>query len=493
MAECPRACECKWKSGKESVVCPNANLTMVPPNLDSGTQILDLTENGIVILKNHEFSKAGLENLQKIFLEKCRLKSIEKYAFQNLINLVELDLSFNLLSGIPSNSFESILELRELRLNGNPIQTIFNNAFINTPQLVRLELSNCRIVSIEPKSFIGLEESLEWLKLDNNKLSEVEASSFTSLRNLHGLELAGNPWNCSCKLRDLREWMLRQNVPYDIPPICQSPNRLLGKSWKTLDLDEFACPPKIYASESKAKGVEGKNITLSCNIDGIPRPNVKWLLRNRIIANLSGPAQAIGKKMYIVNQKTNSSELTIHGAEIQDAGTYMCAAENKAGRSEAIVTLIVAKKSSDINFSHKALLVSILLGVTFTFVCCLLAACFVSVRKKRLLKWRSSECRREDNYEKIEMKQKGCHRNLNGGVSREDGALVTITRKNGDYCVVPGTDTDHENDEEEESTLEITTPGTSNEKKWANEESAVQISTNDRIADPCRGIGPDAR
>lgn len=39
--ECPSVCECKWKSGKESVICANAKtkLTEIPSGLDPGTQV----------------------------------------------------------------------------------------------------------------------------------------------------------------------------------------------------------------------------------------------------------------------------------------------------------------------------------------------------------------------------------------------------------------------------------------------------------------------
>lgn len=450
LAECPRLCECKWKSGKESVICLNANLSVVPLHLDAGTQVLDLTGNNLAIIRHEEFSKAGLVNLQKVYIAKCRLKTLERYSFKNLINLVELDLSYNTLSNVPSHTFDSIHELRELKINGNPIQRILNNAFVNLPQLVRLEITDCKILTIEPKALVGLEKSLEWLKLDKNKLTDVVASSFTILQNLHGLELAGNPWNCSCSLRPLREWMLRQNVPFDIPPVCQYPKRLHSKSWDKLDLDEFACVPEIFAYDSKAHGIEGKNITMACRIAGIPEPNVRWLLKNKVIANLSGSPYSSGKKLYMVHLNNKSSDLTIFSADLQDAGTYVCAAENKAGRAEASVTLAVSKKPPESGFTNKVLLASVCTGIAFVLISCLISLCVCSVRKKQVIRWRNRECRREDNYEKIEMNHKVV--NTNGGVGANPEQIAVVSnRRNGEYRVVPGGDTDQEVEEEEDA------------------------------------------
>lgn len=288
MAECPNSCECKWKSGKESVLCLNANLTNIPNKLDSGTQILDLTGNEITVIPNDVFATASLLNLQKVYLSKCRTKQIEPFAFRKLSNLVELDFSYNQLTMVPSHAFDSIPELRDIKLNGNPITRIANDAFSRIPQLVRLDLSDCRIQLVEPRGFLGLEASLEWLKLDGNRLVDIEPETLSSLSNLHGLELARNLWNCSCQLRPIRLWMLRENIPYSIPPTCKTPERLAGKTWDRIDLDDFACTPNIQTVEVKTNGVEGRNVTMSCFVDGVPDPNVRWIVKNRIIANLSG-------------------------------------------------------------------------------------------------------------------------------------------------------------------------------------------------------------
>lgn len=472
LADCPTLCECKWKSGKESVLCLNANLSEIPTKLDASTQILDLNRNEIISIGNDAFADANLLNLQKLYLTKCRLKTIERYAFRKLINLVELDLTENALNMIPSNAFESIAELRELKLIGNPIHRIFNDAFVNVPQLIRLELSNCRIGIIDVRAFAGLEATLEWLKLDGNNLIEIRAAAVTSLQNLHGLELAANPWNCSCNLRPLREWMIHENIPYNVPPICNTPARLFAKTWDKIDLDEYACIPSILASDVLAHGIEGKNITMSCTVGGVPEPIVRWMVRNRIIANLSGniklPATQ-GRKLYMVNLQHNASNLTILTADIQDAGTYICAAENKAGRVEASVTLAISRKPSDAIFSSTFILASVIAFVLFVMATAMIAICVLTVkRRKKIGRWNTQSC--SDSYEKIELNNKPNYNVVVGKSSRGDCTTFMKTyaengiavvgqqvRRNGDYRNVPseddGTDCFEDNAETNNATI----------------------------------------
>lgn len=456
--ECPHLCECKWKSGKESVLCLNANLSGIPTKLDAGTQILDLRQNDIAAIGNDAFSRANLLNLQKLFLARCRLKAIERYAFRMLINLVELDLSYNMFAAVPSLAFESTPELRELRLVGNPIQRIAAESFIKVPQLVRLELSSCKISAVEVRAFAGLETSLEWLKLDGNRMTDIRAGALLPLQNLHGLELAGNPWNCSCGLRPLREWMLRENIPYDVPPTCRYPARLAAKSWDKIDLDEYACVPHILAPDVRAHGVEGRNITMSCMVGGVPEPSVRWMVRNRVIANLSGSSvqpTAQGRRMYVAQLQQNASNLTILTAEVQDAGTYICSAENKAGRVEASVTLAVSRKPAESALSLKVVLFSIVTAALFILTTSLGVVCVCTLqRRKKLARWSTQG--RSDSYEKIELNMKTHHRVGDGSHNKsprtidrntymkshaDNGiAVVGQNRRNGQYRNVPSED-----------------------------------------------------
>jgi len=49
-------------------------------------------------------------------------------------------------------------------------------------------------------------------------------------------------------------------VPNNIPPTCHQPSRLKSKSWNSLTLDDFACPPAIVKAvqilEQKARQLD---------------------------------------------------------------------------------------------------------------------------------------------------------------------------------------------------------------------------------------------
>ncbi|XP_065353016.1 uncharacterized protein kek3 isoform X1 [Cloeon dipterum] len=434
-AECPRACECKWKNGKETVLCVNANLSVIPDELDAGTQVLDFTGNAVVEVGRDAFSDASLTNLQKIYLAKCRIKSLHRFAFRKLTNLVELDLSSNQLTAVPSHIFESISELREIKLSGNPIQRVSNDAFKKVPQLVRLEMSECRLGTIEQRAFAGLEKSLTFLKLDNNMMVAIKATSLTDLKSLAGLDLHNNPWNCSCGLKPLREWMLNVKIPYSVPPVCHSPSRVAGKTWDKLELDDFACVPEIVARAVVTKGVEGSNVTMSCRIDGVPEPKVRWFWKNRVIANLTG--SAFNRKTYMVHElgdTAKASNLTILSAEIQDAGVYVCSAENKAGKVEANVTLAMSRKAPEPPMTGRVVIAGIIVAALFVVALSLVVVCACTIRRKNNLRMERRR-RREDSYEKIELNHKGA--SMNG---RNPGVTVSAVnlqhheiRKHGDY------------------------------------------------------------
>ncbi|RZF43208.1 hypothetical protein LSTR_LSTR014458 [Laodelphax striatellus] len=358
-ADCPSMCECKWKNGKEAVLCLQANLTGLPPQgqLDASTQLLDLTGNLVASIGRDAFRTAGLLNLQK---------SIDRYAFRALSNLVELDLSYNALSAVPSHAFESISELRELKLSGNAIQRLLNDAFVNLKQLVRLEISDCRLATLELRAFNGLQRTLECLSSSQKVKGVSHCDAVDSL--------CPSQWTCSKNGK-------------------KAPRRLTNRAWDKLDVDEFACPPAVSALVSRLQVQEGSNASMSCQVRGSPPPTVHWLWKNKMVANVStGGAGSGGKKLYVLHMRDATSRLSILSVEPQDAGMYYCVAENKAGRVQANISLAVtyrrggAPGSSSLPLlltSSWALLVaSILVASLFLLAACLAVLCVCALRTK---------------------------------------------------------------------------------------------------------------
>lgn len=432
-ADCPRSCECKWRSGKESALCARAGLAAVPPRLDPTTQLLDLSENRLPALRDDVFSNAGLLNLQRLYIPACNLRTVRQHAFRALVNLVELDLSRNRLDSIPSHAFDAIPELRELRLSGNPITKIGDEAFIALHHLVRLSLSSCRISEVEPRGFAGLESSLEYLELSKNKLQVLHVAVLAPLRMLKGLELASNPWECTCALRPLRDWMIRKNVPATEVPECALPPRLMTQSWDRLDLEDFACQPEVSAAVSQFQGLEGEEVTLVCRVSGLPAPRVRWVRAGRPLGNNTSSNVNSGRA-FMLRSEGQTSNLTIKSADIQDSGTYTCNAENRAGKAEVILSLAVEKKPEGKGFSGRALMAGMAVSAVIVLSACLIGLCAYETRKKRQLdRWNEqivTTNHRDESYEKIEANFKG---------SAEAPRVISSdsSRKRGDYRNVP--------------------------------------------------------
>ncbi|VVD04626.1 unnamed protein product [Leptidea sinapis] len=441
-ADCPRHCECKWRSGKESALCARAGLASVPPRLDPTTQLLDLADNRLTSLRDDAFAAAGLINLQRLYLPSCNLRTIRQFAFRALVNLVELDLSRNRLESVPTHAFDSIKELRELKLNGNPITKIKDEAFSTLPHLVRLSLSSCKIIEIAPRGFVGVEASLEYLELSKNKLNVLHVAVLAPLRSLKGLELANNPWNCNCALRPMRDWMLRKNVPATVAPDCALPPRLSKHTWDRLDLEDFACLPEISTSSSNIVTTEGDELSLICKVTGIPAPRVRWLKSGHLLANSTN---ANTGRAFLLLSESQISKLFIKSVEVTDTGFYNCNAENRAGKVEAVLNLTVERKLPSKGFSGRALMAGMAVSAVLVLSLCLIGLCIYETRKKRQIdRWNEQIVtinHNDSSYEKIDTSIKS-----NIEVSR---LTPSENRKRGDYRNVPSHDPEEEYDGED--------------------------------------------
>ena len=150
--------------------------------------------------------------------------------------------------------------------------------------------------------------------------------------SLHGISLHDNPWNCDCQLRHLRDWLVQKNIPRLYEPTCHTPHRLTGFKITTVSVTEFACLPVVSPTSMFITVREGKNVSLVCRIKSDPVADIRWSYNGLLI-------DSVHPRMRQVQQFEGSlgtrSELLITNTSMAENGSFLCSAENKAGKSMA--------------------------------------------------------------------------------------------------------------------------------------------------------------
>ncbi|XP_011553857.3 uncharacterized protein LOC105385220 [Plutella xylostella] len=366
---CPPQCVCKWKNGKRHVECVDKDLKLIPGPLDPETQVLDFAGNDMQVLQKEIFQKLGLFDLQKIYLPKCRIHKVDNYAFKGLANLVELDLSNNYLTIVPSSNFVYFPSLMRLSLNNNPITTIKTHCFQHLTFLNTLELSECKIEQIEVDAFAGLHH-LEWLRLNGNRLSNMEGDNIFP-DTLRGIDLENNRWNCDCQMKDLHNWLVKFNMPHAVEPLCSTPERLRKRKIASVAAADLACAPKMSPTSVYLETNEGNNVTLECVVKAVPEAEISWWFQGQIIHNGSKDDYDLKTSYSLIGTTDKKSELFIFNVNQYDNGTYICIADNIAGRALANYTLKIIIKEEPVivvvSFPRKHLVI-IVTGVFLVIV-----------------------------------------------------------------------------------------------------------------------------
>ncbi|XP_026564152.1 SLIT and NTRK-like protein 5 [Pseudonaja textilis] len=243
---CDNKCPCEEKDGLLTVSCENRGIISLseisPPRFSiyhlllsgnllnrlypnqfvnySGASILHLGGNDIQDIETGAFH--GLRGLRRLHLNNNKLEILRDDTFVGLESLEYLQVDYNYISAIEPNSFSKLHLLQVLILNDNLLSLLPNNLFRFVP-LTHLDLRGNRLKLLP---YLGLLQHMD-------KVVE--------------LQLEENPWNCSCELISLKDWL--DSISYSAlvgDVVCETPFRLHGR-----DLDEVSkqelCPRRLIS------------------------------------------------------------------------------------------------------------------------------------------------------------------------------------------------------------------------------------------------------
>lgn len=418
--ECQRPCDCRWQSGNKAAICSNSSLKVLPANLSSDIQILDLSNNNLQQLQQEGFKRVGLSNLKKLFLKDCNIDTVHKAAFMTLAIMIELDLSKNRIRYLHADTFKGTEKLRLINLSNNFIDKLEDGLFRNLKFLQKVEVSNNRIVRIGTKAFVNLPQ-LKILRIDGNNLSHMKPETLMALRNLSGLDLHNNPWRCDCNLQTFRDWVISHNL-YTPPTSCAEPASVHSKLWNELDSSNFACRPTILepVPDATIKSYE-ENVTLICKVVGNPNPEVVWRFNGKTIE-----LRSFGEIRYVISENTMDLirwvNLTILHTRYSDRGNYTCVAENPGGRDEKTLTLVLTRYGgagtiAGMDADSFAILVGCLTSIVIIFGA-VLAVCYFTTTNGELKRLIKTDTRSSNGEALIEGSvaseaEKGCKTDVN--------------------------------------------------------------------------------
>ncbi|KAG7474497.1 trophoblast glycoprotein [Solea senegalensis] len=264
---CPDRCLCS----SQTVKCQNQDLDNIPRSLPSNTKILFVTGNNISRLTVDSFPNS-LEMLTDLYLSGNELESVGEMVFDNLPNLVRLDLSNNKFQAFSDRAFPDDNKLQMLNLSKsfhdnssvevvlNVLQSgkllmlkvldLSNNNFLILPEDTFRSLSNLVNLSLQNSSIISIQNGtlkvppLHDLDLRDNSLKYLSTTALAEFDLKPGLRiwLAGNPWRCDCIIEDMLMWLKNSSQVVDVHNLtCTDPEALRRRRLLQVEPSKLKC------------------------------------------------------------------------------------------------------------------------------------------------------------------------------------------------------------------------------------------------------------
>lgn len=243
-------------------------------------RILDLSNNKILRISDSGFQHLGnldclylegnnltkvpsntfevLKSLKRLSLSHNHIETIQPFAFKGLANLEYLFLKNSRIKNVTKDGFSGISNLKHLILSHNDLENLNSDTFSLLKNLIYLRLDRNRIISIDKNTFENMGASLKILNLSFNNLTDLHPRVLKPLSSLIRLQADSNPWECSCRLLGLRDWLASSAITLNI--FCQNPPSMRGRALHYVKWTDFTNCVTSSANVSRTWAIRSLHI-----------------------------------------------------------------------------------------------------------------------------------------------------------------------------------------------------------------------------------------
>ncbi|KAM9324105.1 SLIT and NTRK-like protein 2 [Gastrophryne carolinensis] len=259
---CPELCVCTSQTSDSglNVNCQERkinNISDLHPKPDSPRKLY-LTSNYLQTVYKTDLHEFG--SLDLLHLGNNRIAVIQEGAFSNLTSLRKLYLNGNYLEVINPSMFDGLFSLQYLYLEYNVIKEILPRTFDVLSNLQLLFLNNNLLRSLPDNVFDST--ALTKVNLGNNHFSYLPVKRvLDQLTALIQIDLQENPWDCTCDILGLKNWIEQSSSTVVVPEVtCESPLKHAGKHLSSLP-KEVICPENPNLADATVLSFNHKTYT----------------------------------------------------------------------------------------------------------------------------------------------------------------------------------------------------------------------------------------